>query len=54
MNALTFGQAAARLGVDTQQVRRWARHEECPVISDGRRKLIPAGWVDEQRALLKM
>lgn len=54
MTGLTFGAAAARLGVDVNVVRRWARTEQCPVIVDGRRKRIPAQWVAEQLALLKM
>ncbi|WP_152967024.1 excisionase family DNA-binding protein [Mycobacterium heckeshornense] len=44
---LTFGQVAARLGVDVITVRRWARTEECPVIVDGRKRRIPAEWVDD-------
>ncbi len=43
---LTFGQAAACLGIDVNTVRRWARSEHCPVIRDGRRRLIPAEWVE--------
>ena len=43
---LTFGQAADRLGVDVTQVRRWVRGETCPVIIDGRKRRIPAEWVD--------
>lgn len=43
---LTVGQAAARLGVDVQQVRRWVRTEQCPTVREGRRVRIPAAWVD--------
>lgn len=44
---LTFGQAASRLGVDVQTVRRWVRTEQCPVVRDGRKVRIPAAWVDD-------
>lgn len=48
MTGLTFGQAAARLGVDVQQIRRWVRHEDCPTVRDGRKVRIPADWVAQQ------
>lgn len=54
MTGLTFGQAAARLGVDVNTVRRWIRTEQAPAVRDGRKVRIPSSWVDEQRALLKM
>lgn len=44
---LTFGQAAARLGIGVTTVAAWARCEQCPVIRDGRRRRVPAEWVDE-------
>lgn len=43
---LTFGQAAARLGVDVNTVRRWVRTEQCPTVRDGRAVRVPAAWVD--------
>ena len=46
--ALTFGQAAQRLGEDVQTIRRWVRNEQCPTVRDGRRVRIPESWVDEQ------
>jgi excisionase family DNA binding protein len=45
---LTFGEVAARFGVDVVQVRRWVRTEQCPTIREGRRVRIPAAWVDAQ------
>ena len=44
---LTFGQAAARLGVGVSDVRRMARTERCPTVRVGRRVRIPAAWIDE-------
>lgn len=49
---LTFGQAAAALGVDFTTVRRWARTEQCPVVTVGRARRIPRSWVAEQAALM--
>lgn len=46
---LTFGEAARRLGVDVQTVRRWARTEQCPVIREGRAVRVPAAWVAAQQ-----
>jgi len=43
---LTFGQVAARLGIDVQTVRRWARAEQCPTVRVGRATRVPASWVD--------
>ena len=43
--ALTYGQAATRLGEDVNTIRRWARTEQCPTVRDGRRVRIPAAWV---------
>ncbi|WP_094357629.1 MerR family transcriptional regulator [Mycobacterium marinum] len=45
---LTFGEVAARFGVDAPQVKRLVRTEQCPTIRDGRRVRIPAAWVDAQ------
>lgn len=47
-SALTAGQAAARLGVDVNTVRRWVRTEQCPVIRVGRATRIAAEWVQSQ------
>jgi len=47
-DALTFGQAAQRLGEDVQTIRRWVRNEQCPTVRDGRRVRIPAAWVAAQ------
>ena len=44
---LTFGQAAARLGVDVQTVRRWTRTEQAPTVRVGHATRIPAAWVDD-------
>ncbi|MBX7433577.1 helix-turn-helix domain-containing protein [Mycobacterium sp. Y57] len=44
--ALTFGQAAARLGVDVTTVRRWVGAEQCPTVRVGNATRIPAAWVD--------
>lgn len=52
MTGLMFGQTAAKLGVDVQQVRRWVRHEDAPAIVDERRKRIPTAWVGEQLDLM--
>lgn len=49
---LTPGQVAAKLGVDVLTVRRWMRHEDCPVVTVGRARRIPRQWVAEQAALL--
>ncbi|AEF34758.1 hypothetical protein JDM601_0758 [Mycolicibacter sinensis] len=46
--ALTIGQAASRLGVDVQVVRRWVRTEQCPTVRIGRATRVPAWWVAEQ------
>jgi len=46
--ALTIGQAASRLGVDVQVVRRWVRTEQCPTMRIGRATRVPAWWVAEQ------
>lgn len=43
---LTFSQAAERLGVDVQTVRRWVRTEQCPTIRVGSAVRIPAAWVE--------
>lgn len=51
-DALTFGAVAGRLGVDVQQVRRWARSEQMPVVRVGHATRVPAGWVAEQQRLL--
>ena len=45
---LTFAQAAALLGVHADDVRRWVRTEQCPVIAVGRKRRVPRGWVDDQ------
>jgi excisionase family DNA binding protein len=44
--ALTFGQAAARLGIDVTTVRRWVRTEACPTVRVGNARRIPAEFVD--------
>lgn len=43
---LTFAQAAAALGVHADDVRRWARTEQCPVVMVGRRRRVPRWWVE--------
>lgn len=48
MSALTFGQAARRLGVDVSVIRRWARTEQCPVVREGRAVRIPREWVEAE------
>lgn len=45
---LTFAQTARLLGVHTDDVARWVRTEQCPVIVVGRRKRVPRAWVDKQ------
>ena len=45
MNTLTFAQAAAALGVHADDVRRWVRTEQCPVVMVGRARRIPREWV---------
>jgi len=47
---LTFGAAAARLGVDVTTIRRWVRTEQCPVIRDGRTVRIPASFCEQLEA----
>ncbi|MGH3967707.1 MAG: excisionase family DNA-binding protein [Mycobacterium sp.] len=42
---LTIGQAAERLGLGVNDVRRWVRCEQCPVVRVGRKVRIPADWV---------
>lgn len=42
---LTFAQAAAALGVHIDDVRRWVRTEQCPVVMVGRARRVPAAWV---------
>ncbi|MDV3136757.1 helix-turn-helix domain-containing protein [Mycobacterium sp. 29Ha] len=49
---LTFAQAAARLGVHPDDVRRWARTEQCPVVRIGRKVRVPAAWADDPAAWL--
>jgi excisionase family DNA binding protein len=44
---LTFAQVAERLGVHPDDVRRWARAEQCPVVLVGRKRRIPKAWVDD-------
>ncbi|MDC8980672.1 helix-turn-helix domain-containing protein [Mycobacterium marinum] len=51
-HALTFGQVAARFGVDVLTVKRWVRTEQCPSIREGRRVRIPAAWVEAQSDVL--
>jgi excisionase family DNA binding protein len=46
---LTFATAARLLGVHPDDVRRWVRTEQCPVVAAGRARRIPASWVDAQR-----
>lgn len=45
---LTATQVAVRLGVHPDDVRKWMRTEQCPVVRIGRRQRIPAAWVDQQ------
>lgn len=47
---LTFGQAAARFGLDVLTVRRWVRTEQCPTVRVGRATRTPAAWVEAERA----
>jgi predicted site-specific integrase-resolvase len=45
---LTFTQTAQRLGVDVQDVRRWVRAEQCPIVHDSRGRVrVPAVWVND-------
>jgi excisionase family DNA binding protein len=44
---LTFAQAAQRLGVGVLTIRQWVRTEQCPVVVVGRKRRIPAAWVQE-------
>jgi Helix-turn-helix domain len=45
---LTFSETAQRLGVDVQDVRRWVRAEQCPVVRDSRGRVrVPAAWVSD-------
>lgn len=46
--AITFGSVAGRLGVDVQQVRRWARNEQMSVVQVDHARRVPAEWVAEQ------
>jgi len=47
---LTLGQAARRLGVDVQTIRRWVRTEQCPSVRVGRAVRVPAAWVEQAGA----
>lgn len=49
---LTFAQAATALGVHADDVRRWARTEQCPVVTVGRARRVPAWWVAGELAAL--
>ena len=42
---LTFAAAARLLSVHADDVRRWARTEQCPVVTVGRARRVPAAWV---------
>lgn len=46
---LTFAQVAARLGVHPDDVRRWARTEQCPTVRIGRKVRVPAAWADDPK-----
>lgn len=46
---LTFAQTARALGVHTDDVARWARCEQVPVVMVGRKRRVPAAWVAAQR-----
>lgn len=46
---LTPSQVAARLGVHTDDVRRWIRCDQCPVVRVGRKIRIPAAWADDPK-----
>lgn len=49
---MTFGQVAAHFGICINDVRRWVRTEQCPVIRDGRRVRIPTAWVNDPEGWL--
>lgn len=51
---LTPAQAAQRLGVHTDDIRRWIKTEQCPVVKDGRKVRIPALWVDDPKGWLNL
>lgn len=51
-STLSVAQTAQRHGVTVQDVRRWIRTEQCPVIRDGRKVRIPAAWVDDPKGWL--
>lgn len=42
---LTFAAAARLLGVHADDVRRWVRTEQCPVVTVGRSRRVPRAWV---------
>lgn len=46
---LSFAETARMLGVHPDDVRRWVRAEQCPVVTVGRKRRVPRGWVDAQR-----
>lgn len=50
---LTFRQVAQRMGVHPDDVARWVRTEQAPVVMVGRKKRIPAGWVDDPKGWLE-
>lgn len=50
---LTARQVAERLGVHTDDVRRWVRHEDCPVVQMGRKIRIPAAWADDPKGWVR-
>ncbi len=45
---LTFAAAARLLGVHPDDIRRWARADQCPVVRVGRAKRVPRAWIEEQ------
>ena len=50
---LTVAAVAAKLGVHTDDVRRWIRNEECPVVKVGRKVRVPAAWADDPKGWLR-
>jgi excisionase family DNA binding protein len=50
---LTFAEVAQRLGVDVNTIRRNVRAEQIPVVVVGRKRRIPAAWVDDPQGWLQ-
>lgn len=44
----TLKEAADMIRVTPATLRRWGREGKCPILTPGRKMLVPAEWVERQ------